>query len=244
MAEMDVALRDAVLAALSVRRPPPSEQATREAGILYAEDFDAPEILPKPPPPPPPPPSYDQAELEAACERAREEGRLAALQDEEQVQAGLRLAALQAIADALSASHDHAARLAEEAAEALARTVLGLLLAALPATCARHGERELRALVRTVLPALSAEPRITVRANPAMQAALAAELARMEPDLAARVALVPTEALAPGDASIAWTDGSAVRDAAAIATAARDALAPLDLLDLSELDAREMAHAG
>ncbi len=203
--------------------------------------------MPPPRPPAraePPPPSYDQAALDAACAQAREAGRTEALQEQSQVQAGLQLAALQAIGDALGASREHAGRVAEEAAEALSRAVLGTLLAALPATCARHGERELRALVRTVLPALSAEPRVSVRVNPHMQGALAAEIARLEPDLAARVTLVPTDALAPGDATIAWTDGSAVRDAAGLLAAARDALAPLDLLDLDQLDAREMAHAG
>ncbi len=239
---MEETLREAVLAALSPRRAAPPEAATRRAGLLYAVDFDRPQAPPEPPPPPPP--TFGEAELAAARAEAFAHGRAEALAEEEQAQAALRLAALQAIGDALSASRDHAARVAEEAAEALSRAVLGTVLAALPATCARHGERELRALTRAVLPALSAEPRITVRLNPHMQDAVSEELGRMEPDLAGRVALLPTDALPPGDISVAWTDGSAVRDARALAAAAREALAPLGLLELTDTLVTEMADAG
>ena len=56
------------------------------------------------------------------------------------------------------------------------------------------------------------------------------ELARLDPELHGRVALVPTDAVAPGDARIAWQDGAAGRDATALWREVAAALAPFDLL--------------
>ena len=74
---------------------------------------------------------------------------------------------------------------AEGAVEALARTVLSLLAGALPALCARHGEGEVRAVLRALLPALQAEPRVSVRLHPRLVPGVQAELAGFDADLAA-----------------------------------------------------------
>ncbi len=239
---MDALLRDAVRAALhdhpAMRAgvadpdfaPDPGRPAARPlGGILYAEDFDAPEA--PPPAAPAPEPTHSAIELADARELGRAEGwRAARAAAEAQVEAQ-RAAVLHAIAAALSGSRDAAEAFAVDAAESVARTALSLLAAALPATCARHGERELRALALAVLPALETEPRIVIRANPLSLHGLSETVARLDPELAARVHLLPGEALAADEARITWQDGRAVRDRRAVQAAIEAVLAPLGLFE-------------
>jgi hypothetical protein len=239
---MDALLRDAVRAALhdhpAMRAgiadpdfaPDPDRPATRPlGGILYAEDFDAP-VAP-PPAAPAPEPTHSALELADARELGRAEGwRAARAAAEAQIEAQ-RAAVLHAIAAALSEARDAAENFAADAAESIARTALSLLAAALPATCARHGERELRALALAVLPALEAEPRIVIRASPLGLRSLAETVARLDPELAARVQLLPAEALSADEARITWQDGRAVRDRRAVQAAIEAVLAPLGLFE-------------
>ncbi len=239
---MDALLRDAVRAALQDHpamlagvedpdfAPGPARAAPRPfGGILYAEDFDAPEAAP--PAAPAPEPTHSALELADARETGRIEGWKAARAAAEVEAEAQRAAVLHAIAAALSEARDAAETFAASAAEAVARTALSLLAAALPATCARHGERELRALALAVLPALETEPRIVIRASPQGLRGLAGTLARLDPDLAARIQLVPVEALAADEARITWQDGRAVRDRRAIGAAIEAVLAPLGLFE-------------
>jgi len=54
---------------------------------------------------------------------------------------------------------------------------------------------------------------------------------KSDAELAADIALLPTDALAPGDLHVGWTEGALVRDTGAICRAMQDALAGLGLLD-------------
>lgn len=205
--------------------------------ILYAEDFDDP-AAPNAPVPPESAgakleviePSFTREELEAVRIAALEEGaaaeraRLAA----EDVTARAR--AMHAIGEALVEAGQAARIAAGDAAEALAQAVLSVIAAALPALCARHGEGEVRAFVRGLLPALTAEPAITVRLNPHLLDAVRADLAGLDPEIAAAVQLVPTDAMLPGDVRVSWDGGSCQRSTAAACAAIRDILAPLGLL--------------
>ncbi len=239
---MDALLRDAVRAALhdhpamlaDANDAGPATEPSRAAprapgGILFAEDFDAPEA--PPPPPPAPEPTYSAVELADARETGRGEGWKAARAVAESEAEAQRAAVLQAVAAALGDARAAAESLASAAAESVARAALSLLAAALPATCARHGDRELRALAEAVLPSLDTEPRIVVRANAAALRGLADTVARLDPDLAGRVQLVPTETLAPDEVRIAWQDGRAARDRRAIASAIEAVLGPLGLFE-------------
>lgn len=200
------------------------------AGVLYAEDFDAPDL-----PPLPEPEAIEPAFSLAELEEARAEARAAARLDAEESQAAARLQALQAIGAGLDAARDSAREDATAASEAIARTMLGALTACLPSLCARYGAAEVRTLARVVLPALVDEPRITIRLSPHDARMLADEIERLEPELAARISLAPTDAVPRGDLRIAWQDGVAVRDAAAARAAVHDALGALGLIDLQEL---------
>ncbi len=190
------------------------------AGVLYAEDFDAPDL-----PPLPEPEAIEPAFSLAELEEARAEARAAARLDAEESQAAARL----------DAARDSAREDATAASEAIARTMLGALTACLASLCARYGAAEVRTLARVVLPALVDEPRITIRLSPHDARMLADEIERLEPELAARISLAPTDAVPRGDLRIAWQDGVAVRDAAASRAAVHDALGALGLIDLQEL---------
>ncbi len=203
-------------------------------GVLYAEDFDLdgaapaetaePEVID---------PVFTAAELEAA----RAEGRAAGHMEAERGLAASRAHMLGLLATGVADARDAAKEVAEAAAEGVAKCMLGALAACLPAMCERHGAEELRALARYVLPAMHDEPRITVRVNPHMIAAMQAEVAALDFEIAERVHLLPTDAIAPGDARISWAEGCAVRDAGRARRAVEDALDALGLLE------REIAHA-
>ncbi len=96
--------------------------------------------------------------------------------------------------------------------------------------CGTGDDAEVRAIVRAVLPALTQQPTITVRAQPHTARALEQEFARLDPDLAAHVQAVDCDAMSPGDVRIAWHNGTATRDAAALWQQVAAVLAPAGLL--------------
>jgi flagellar assembly protein FliH len=201
--------------------------------ILFAEDFDAPPgvtVLDDEADAAAEEPTFTEETLAAARADAYAEGHRNGLAKAAADRAEVTLQMLGAIAERLEGGRAEAARVAEESAEALARLLLGTLASMMPALCARHGATEVAALARAVLPALAREPRVTIRVSPHVAEAVEHELQHLDPDLRERVALVPTDAVPPGDARIAWTDGAAQRDAAALWRDVADALAPLDLL--------------
>jgi len=200
---------------------------SRTAGVLYAEDFDEP--VPLPEPEPPPPPLFDLAQLEAAQLAAHAEGLAAGQALARQSQQQATVAALEAIAASLGDARAAVEQAAERDAEALAGLLLACLRRVLPELCRLHGVGEARAVARAVLPGLLHEPQITVRADAATAAAVAAEIAAHEPDLAARVRTQPMAQMAPGDVRIGWADGSAQRDVAALWRAIAAALEPVGL---------------
>jgi flagellar assembly protein FliH len=203
----------------------------RAAAILYAEDFDADPVTA--PPPPPPPPLFTEAELAAACEAARAEGMREGARAAEGEQLALTARALAEIEAALDDAREAAVARAEAAAEEVARLLLAALGAAFPELCSAHGPAEAAAVARTILPALAREPSVSVRAAPrsaaALAAALAAELDRRDPDLAARLRVVPAPGMTEGDVRVAWTDGTATRDVRAVWRGVLDALTPAGL---------------
>ncbi len=199
-------------------------------GVLFAEDFDLPERTEPQAEPEAAEPAFDRTELEAAKAAAFNEGAAAGRAELiAQDTVGLRLA-VSALADELGAAQDAARMIGERAAEEVARLLMAALGAVLPAWCESLGDREACAVARIVLPALMGEPEITVRTHARTAPALLAEIARIDPDIAARVRMVPTDALAPGDLRIAWKDGLAVRDAAAIWREVAAILVPQGLL--------------
>jgi len=215
-------------------------------GVLFAEDLDhAEQSLPDPAPEPEViEPVFSATDLAAAREQGfldgHAEATLAAAAGDQRATAE----ALAMITQQIEAAREEAAAIAEASADAVARLLLQTLATLFPALCARHGEAELTAVLRVVLPALTEEPAITVRANPHNAPGLTRELARLDPDLAARIQLVPTDAMIRGDVRVAWRHGTAVRDSAALWAQVADALGQTGLLPEPANLIREFEHVG
>jgi flagellar biosynthesis/type III secretory pathway protein FliH len=205
--------------------------ARRGSGrVLFAEDFDQAPAPLESPEPEVIAPSFSAAELDAARAEAWQAGNDAATAAAAAADHAAIRATLTAIAAQFAGSDDALRALAEQSAAAIARLLLASLGAVLPVLAARYGEAELQAILRALLPGLFKEPAITVRINPRHHAALAVTLEQLDPDLAQRVTFAPSDALAPGDARIAWRHGGATRDAAALWA---QVLAILDLSGLA-----------
>jgi flagellar biosynthesis/type III secretory pathway protein FliH len=177
--------------------------------LLFDEDFDL-------PPPSSEPeviePVYSVAEMTAVREAAALEARDRALMEAEASgRAGARRA-LTDMAAQLGAASAEAAVIAEQTSEAIARLLLDCFATAFPALSARHGANEVVAVVQSILPALHRESKIIVRVNPHLVAAITEELGSLDGELATRVRLLPTDALAVGDARVTWDNGSATRN--------------------------------
>lgn len=217
--------------------------ASRFVGILYAEDFDDPQMAPLPEPAPAAP-SFTLDELDEARQIARIEAVQVARAEWESSALHGRTQSLAAIAGALADAQHEASTLADTVADGVARAILSVVAGLLPSLCARHGGAEVRALLRHLLPTLVQQPRIAVRVNSSILNGVREDLALLDEDLAACVVLTAAPLL-PGDARIAWTDGSLIRDQAAIRHAVSAALTELGLLEpvAARTDNRSMAFA-
>jgi flagellar biosynthesis/type III secretory pathway protein FliH len=218
--------------------PSPRPNRPSLLGVLYAEDFDetgsngmaAPDPVPEPEVIEP---VFTAAELDAARAEASSAGQAAA----ERGLAGSRTQLLARLASTMEEAREGAREVAEQAAEGVARCMLGALAACLPSLCEQHGVAELRAFVRTLLPALTEEPRVIVRINPAMMAMMQSEIGSLDDEVAERVQLLATEAVPPGDARVTWSEGSAVRDTSRARAAFALGLAELGLLQPEQVNA-------
>ena len=218
--------------ALAPPLPRRREPAAARGLVLFDEEFEA-------------APSTDQSEgvapivdatiftaadLAAACESSRREGRDLGFAEAAAAQEAALDAAATSVAAQIAALRDEQRRHTDSAAAAVAGLLLETLAALFPALCARHGAAEAAAVLRAVLPGLAGAPALTLRANPTLLDRLGAELARLDPDLAARTTLVASELAAPGDVALAWQHGQATREARALWNAVEAALAPAGFL--------------
>jgi flagellar assembly protein FliH len=191
---------------------------------LFAEDFDVPGSAPEPEVIEP---TFSIGEIAEAREVAWREGRAAGLQEAAADSAAAIREAVAEIAAQVAAEREASATRAGHNAEAIARLLIDSLAVAFPALCTRFGDDEVRAMVRIVLPALTQEPAIAVRANPRTIAAVTQEVARLDPELMARVTTIECDDMAPGDVRVTWRNGSAVRDAASLWEQVAEALVPI-----------------
>jgi len=184
------------------------------------------------------------SEIEALRAQAYAEGRA----DERGAIATEQAAGLSHTLASLVEQLHHAGRdaavVAEAAAEETARLLLRVMAAMMPSLCARHGAADVAALVRAVVPALVNEPSVTIRVAPDVRDGIAAELARVAPEWGTRIRLMAIDAMATGDARIAWDNGHAARDVAELWNSVVARLAPVGLLDdaATRSFAREAEH--
>ena len=221
--------------------------AASAMGILYAEDFDDPNLPPMPDPEPAAP-SFTLDDLEAAKRMARDDATAAARVEWERSSLQARTQSLAAIATAVADARHEAAALTDTVAGGTASTILAMVAGVLPDLCALHGGAETRAMLRHLLPTLAQQPRIVVRVAPAILDDVRADLALLDEELAATITLTAA-VLAPGDARVSWIDGSLIRDQTAIRAAITAALTELGLLEPAAAptehatDPRRMAYA-
>ncbi|MSP01487.1 MAG: hypothetical protein EXR07_10630 [Acetobacteraceae bacterium] len=200
----------------------------RGAGaLLFGEDFDRPTTRAEPEALEP---VFSATDLETARNVAGQESRDAAMVEFGTSNKAIACRALTAIAEQVAAARAEVASISEQSAEAVTRLLLDCFATAFPALSARHGAEEAAALLRGILPALHREPKITVRISPHIAAEMTAEIQSMDPDLAARVRLIPTDALTADEVRVAWENGTAMRDPQALWRQIEDILAPAGLL--------------
>lgn len=208
--------------------------------ILFAEDFDLSPDGDNAPEPEVIEPTFSAAELEAARAEAWQAGSDAASARAATADHAAIRQTVASVAEQLAAADRELLDLAEQSAATIARLLLGSLGVVLPELAARYGEAELQAIIRIVSPGLFQEPAVTLRINPLHCTTVAREIERLDPDLAARWQIVPTESVPAGDARIAWRNGGATRDAAVLwqqvaATLALSGLSPA-LAETKELE--------
>jgi flagellar assembly protein FliH len=186
---------------------------------LFAEDFDAPAgitNLDEPEGPEEIAPSFAAEAVEAAREEGFADGYSRGLSQAAQDRAEIARQLLASIAERMAAANEAARQAAEDSAAAVADLLMTTLGQLFPALCARHGGGEVAAVAASVLPSLDGEAAITLRVSPHVVEELEAELARLDADLRARITVLATDAVAPGDVRIGWGQGGARRDAAAL----------------------------
>jgi flagellar biosynthesis/type III secretory pathway protein FliH len=204
----------------------------RRPRILFEDDFDLPFVDPETEPPEPEmiEPLYTAAELQAACEQARQEADALARAECAAAQSAAVPAALAAIAEQLGHSVAEARAAIDRNAEAIARVLLGAFAAAFPALCRRHGEPEVQAVLLRILPLLESEPRVTVRVAPQLMHSVREALGQIDPETAVAIHVVPDETMMLSDVRVNWHSGQAVRDAGRLWQDIEDVLAPAGLL--------------
>ena len=211
-------------------------QRPRSLDALFADDFDMPDVAPEPEVIEP---VFSAAEVANEREAAWRQGHASGLQEAAAADAAATRSAIESVAAQFADARDSAAVLAEQSADAIARLLLDSLAAAFPVLCARHGEAEVQAIVRAVLPALAREQVITVRANPRTAPSLVCEIDRLDPDLASRVQIAESDAMQRGDVHIAWRNGATDRNASALWEQVAAILAPAGLLSTEAMTIRE-----
>ena len=206
-------------------------------GILYMEDFDSdlrarePVVEDKPASAP----VFTKADVEHARAEGRVEGLQSALTDATLTRAQLEAAALQSLADGLSAARVTLERVAAHHAAECVRAIIAVMSAAIPATMVRHGEFEIQAMLDILLPGLACEPELRVRASPELADTVRERLGERLPNHGIVLSVVGDTAFAFGDVDIVWEQGRARRDCNAIWQAIRSAVAPMNLPPIEEL---------
>ncbi|WP_419727864.1 hypothetical protein [Lichenicola sp.] len=205
------------------------------SGVIYAEDFDMPVAAVAPPLPVEPivvEPTFSLTELRQATERAEQDGRELERHAVELGVSAIRADALVRVSDALNAGQSDRARVMADAATATAGVLLGMVAAVLPAFAASRGHDEARALLGLLLPTMSHEPRLTIRAHPTLLEGLREDMTTILEDSPVMVDWIGSNSMQPGDISIRWQDGMLMRDTQALCTQVQElimpALAPMD----------------
>lgn len=134
--------------------------------------------------------------------------------------------AIGAIASAMADALQESARVADLAAEALARTVVAAMDAVMPDLIRRSALNEVSAMLALVLPGLSREPAVRVEVSREIAGSIGATLGSLPAELSNKITVVGMDDLQPGDTRVHWNAGYAGRQPAQVWQSVMDVLQP------------------
>lgn len=171
-------------------------------------------------------PSFDSADLSAARQAGFEAGHAEAAAEAAMSQAQAQILALGMIANALATGQAEAVRIADQAANGLARALVAALHAVMPDLVDRAALGETSAMLTAILPGLSRELKIRVEVPSKIAEGIEAAVAGMAADHRDRIDVSCPDGLAAGDARVSWDCGHALRQPAQVWQAVMDLLEP------------------
>ncbi len=146
--------------------------------------------------------------------------------------ASQRVAILQRLDDLMAHAADDMRATVQRDTELIAKTALSLLVECFPAFCARIGGGETLKLLRSLLPSVVDEPKLTVTVCESLAEVVRQELATLaerNPQIVVR-----TDDLLPGDLRLTWQSGMACRDVRLLRTQMLARLSDFGLLEAAE----------
>jgi hypothetical protein len=178
----------------------------------------------------PPEPLFTQADLAAVRQEGFDAGHAAGMAAAAASRAAARTAseiqALGTIAALMAGARKESARVADLAADALARTVIAAMDSVMPDLIRRSALTEVGAMLALVLPGLSREPAVRVEVPLEIADAIAASLASLPPEQRDIVTVTGMAPMRPGEARVHWAAGHARRQPARVWESVMQALHP------------------
>ena len=188
----------------------------------------------------PSPEEIRKAQIEAAREEGYVQGHTAALEEAETAREHYIADAMNLIAQGIDKLGDQQREAYTELANDAYRMVFAIVRKLLPPVAHNHAAETIGEFVREVLPLVSSEAKLVVRAHNMITADLEARLKPISERAGFRGSLVvvPDYELQPGDSRIEWDGGGAERDEARILREIRAAIAAtLGDIDTDALEA-------
>lgn len=206
------------------------------AGVLYAEDFD--HIATEPAAVRSGSasidtdsrlmtPSFNLDELQAATRQAFEDGRNIERRERQDSLDRQLASCLSSLKTQIAESESGSAQMIESGLFEIARMSLAMVATALPTLCAMHAEDELKFVLQQMLPAVRRMPELRIRVHPNLRESVEREIRLALDETTTRTVWSESDTLRPGDITVAWQNGTALRDTEATCSAIRDAVVAL-----------------
>jgi hypothetical protein len=175
-------------------------------------------------------PVFGQADLIAKRQEGFDAGYAAGIADaavsREAYRTAAEVHAIGIISTAMTSGCQQTADVADQAAEALARTLIAAMRAVMPNLIERSALNEVGAMLARVLPGLSREPSVSVKVPRDIAAYVAATFDTLAPEHREKITVLGEDAMGPGEARVCWGAGYARRDAARVWLDVMEALQP------------------
>jgi flagellar biosynthesis/type III secretory pathway protein FliH len=201
-------------------RPEFAPSRRRPAAMFMLRNFD--DVVP----PEAFEPSFTAEDLEVARREGFAEGQADGHAVAGNSRAAAEAAALANIATALAESRDVAAAVADQAAGALAKTLVAALGAVMPDLIRRSALSEAAAMLAHILPGLAREPDIRIEVPADIADGIAAALVPLASEHRGKIDVAGADHLPVAEARVRWAAGEARRQPAQIWEAVMEMLRP------------------